>query len=254
MGIKASLIAMASGLSTLRKPFSSTSRSLSFCSLLFYFSLLPGCMGPLTQWGEEISLVSKASSFTPEDLKGQKVAVLSAVVGFGLEGYSLQVSRSLSAAMASKEQTFHLVPIQTALSGINQHGLASDYAHLISEYTQSGILNREILKQLGEALQVSYVFQPSMAAFSQGTSGRLSVLGLRIFHTRISMLRLSAQIWDTRTGELVWESSGEGTIATEDMREFRIPFEAIAQRLWGRILEELEIQVDYPKKWFGEED
>lgn len=154
--------------------------------------------------------------------------MLSAVVGFGLEGYSLQVSRSLSAAIASNDQSFTLIPIQTALSGIDQHGLASDYAHMISEYTQSGILQRVILEQLGEALNVDYVFQPSMAAFNQFTSGRLSVFGLRLFHTRISTLRLSAQLWDTRTGELVWESSGEGTIAIEDMREFRIPFEAIA--------------------------
>jgi len=189
---------------------------------------LSGCVGPLTQWGEEISLVSEAPSFNAADLQGKHVAVLSAVVGFGLEGYSLQVSRSLSAAIASNDQSFTLIPIQTALSGIDQHGLASDYAHMISEYTQSGILQRVILEQLGEALNVDYVFQPSMAAFNQFTSGRLSVFGLRLFHTRISTLRLSAQLWDTRTGELVWESSGEGTIAIEDMREFRIPFEAIA--------------------------
>jgi len=196
-----------------------------WCSVVLF---LCGCVGPLTQWGEEISLVSEAPSFNAADLQGKHVAVLSAVVGFGLEGYSLQVSRSLSAAIASNDQSFTLIPIQTALSGINQHGLASDYAHMISGYTQSGILQRVILEQLREALNVDYVFQPSMAAFNQFTSGRLSVFGLRLFHTRISTLRLSAQLWDTRTGELVWESSGEGTIAIEDMREFRIPFEAIA--------------------------
>ncbi len=225
---------------------------LPFAILLMF--LLPGCVGPLTQWGEEISLVSKAPSFSAENLEGKNVAILSAVVGFGLEGYSLQVSRSLSTALSSEKQAFTLVPIQTALSEINQHGLASDYAQMISEYTYSGILNRDILQRVGDALDVSYVFQPSMAAFSQFTSGRLSVLGLRIFHTRISILRLSVQLWDTQTGGLVWESSGEGTIATEDIREFRIPFEIIAHRLWGGILKDLGVNIEYSKKWFGEED
>ncbi len=221
--------------------------------LLFLLLFLSGCLSAFTQWGDEVSLVSGAPSFSAENLKGEKVAILSAVVGFGLEGYSLQVSRTLSSALSSEEQTFDFIPIQAALSEINQHGLAGDYSQMISEYRQSGILNKDILGKLGHVLHARYVIQPSMAAFNQFTSGRLSVLGLRLFHTRISTLRLSAQIWDTGTGALVWEASGEGTIATEDVREFRIPFEAIGQRLWGRILDGLGITVSYEKKWFGEE-
>jgi len=219
-------------------------------SLLFFLS---GCLGAFTQWGDEVSFMSEAPSFSSAELQGEKVAILSAVVGFGLEGYSLQVSRTLSSALSSQKQTFDIIPIQMALSEINQHGLASEYTRMISEYRQSGILNKEILEKLGNVLHARYVIQPSMAAFNQFTSGRLSVFGLRLFHTRISTLRLSAQIWDTRTGVLVWEASGEGTIATEDVREFRIPFEAIGQRLWGRILHGLGITVVYEKKWFGEE-
>ena len=144
-----------------------------------------------------MSLVTEAPSFSAGDLKGEKVAILSAVVGFGLEGYSLQVSRTLSSALSSQEQTFDFIPIQMALSEINQHGLASDYTLMIAEYRQSGILNKEVLEKLGNVLHARYVIQPSMAAFNQFTSGRLSVLGLRLFHTRISTLRLSAQVWDT---------------------------------------------------------
>ena len=232
--------------------FSATLKLAPF-PLFLSFLVLSGCLNAFTQWGDEVSLVSNAPSFTAENLKGEKVAILNAVVGFGLEGYSLQVSRTLSSALSSQKQVFDLIPVQTALSGINRNGLASDYARMISGYRESGILNREILEKLGKAINATYVIQPSMAAFSQFTSGRLSVLGLRLFHTRISTLRLSAQIWDTRTGELVWEASGEGTIATEDVREFRIPFEAIGQRLWGRILQSLGITVEYEKKWFGEE-
>jgi hypothetical protein len=79
----------------------------------------------------------------------------------------------------------------------------------------------------------------SLAGFSQFTSSRLSILGLRIFQTRISTMRLSVQLWDTRSGEMAWEASGEATLATEDVRELRIPFEEIAARLWGRMLEDL---------------
>ena len=70
-------------------------------------------------------------------------------------------------------------------------------------------------------------------------SGRLSILGLRIFQTRVTFLRLTLQLWDTRTGEIIWESSGEATLAAEDVREARIPFDEIARRLWSRMLDDL---------------
>lgn len=201
--------------------------------------LLSACAGPLKQWGDETSLVAKSPSFQPAELEREQVAVLNAVVGFGLEGYSHQVSRSLSSVLAENQRPSKTMSAQETLSRINTEGLATEYAAMVSEYVRSGILNLDGLRKISQALNVRYVFQPSMAFFNQQMSSRLSILGLRLFQTRVSQLRLSAQIWDTRTGEIVWESSGEATLANEDVREFRIPFEEIAQRLWRRMLQDL---------------
>jgi len=201
--------------------------------------LLTACVGPFQQWGEEASFMSKAPSFDPSVLEREKVAVLNAVVGFGLEGYSHLASRSLLVALATSPHPIKAVSAHETLSRLNQQGLATLYAEMISEYLRSGILNRAGLEKIGQALEVGYVFQPSMAAFSQFTSSRFSLLGLRLFQTRISTLRLSVQLWSTRSGEIVWESYAEGTLATEDVREFRIPFKEIASRLWQRMLQDL---------------
>lgn len=133
-----------------------------------------------------------------------------------------------------------VVPPHEALSRINQEGLAAPYAAMVSDYLRSGILTRDVLNKVGLALNAPYVFQPSMAAFSQTMSSRFSFFGLRLFQTRVTQLRLSAQLWDTRTGEIVWEASGEATVGAEDVREFRLPFEEIAELLWRQILQELE--------------
>ncbi|MDH4185773.1 MAG: hypothetical protein OEV08_02135 [Nitrospira sp.] len=201
--------------------------------------VLAGCAGPLTQWGEDTTFTPRASSFDPASLKQDPVAVLHAVVGFGLEGYSHQVSRSLSAALANIPQTMHNIPVQEGLSRINREGLAGEYAQMVSDYAKSGILNRATLERIGKTLNVTYVFQPSMASFSQATAGRFSFFGLRLFQTRITTMRLAVQLWNARTGDIVWEASGEATLATEDVRELRIPFDAIAQRLWSHMLNNL---------------
>lgn len=201
--------------------------------------LLTGCAGPLTQWQAETSLVSKASFFAPSALENEGVAVLTAVVGFGSEGYSHQVSRSLGTALEQSKRQIKVLSPYEALSLINEAGLAEDYQELVSGYSLSGILHRPLLEKIGRSLDANYVFQPTLVMFSQSTSGRLSFFGLRVSQTRISILRLTVQLWDTRTGKILWESTGEGTLADEDVRESRIPFEEIAQRLWGRMLDDL---------------
>lgn len=201
--------------------------------------LSAACVGPLQQWGEETTFTPKATSFDPSSLKHEQVAVLNAVVGFGLEGYSHQVSRSLSSALSQTRVPIKSLTVHDALNRLNREGLTGEYAGMVSDYVRTGILNRAGLEKIGRALNVTYVFQPSLASFSQSMSGRFSLLGLRLFQTRITTLRLALQLWDTRTGEIVWESSGEATLAAEDVREFRIPFDEIARRLWSRMLDDL---------------
>ena len=213
-------------------------RLLTFIWLVMMV-LLAGCAGPLTQWGAETSLVSKAPSFAPSALENERVAVLNAVVGLTFEGFSHQVSRSLGVALEQSNRPIKVVSAYETLSLINEAGLAVEYQDMVSGYSRTGVLHRPVLEKIGRTLDAHYVFQPTLATFSQSTSGRLSILGLRLVQTRISILRLTVQLWDTRTGKILWESSGEATLADEDVREFRIPFEEIAQHLWKRMLNDL---------------
>ena len=201
--------------------------------------LLLGCAGPLRQWGSETSLVSRAQGFDPAILGQRRVAVLNALVGFGYEGFSHQVSRSLSHTLQEEHRVMTVLPPQDAISRINQAGLSKDYTDLVAAYMQSGVLHQDGLRRIGEALPADYVFQPIMASFEQTVWERFSFLGIRLFQTRVSVLRLSVQLWDTKTGAIAWESSGEATLAGEDVREYRIPFEEIAHRLWRQILKDL---------------
>ena len=213
--------------------------SVVWVLLLAGFLLSAGCIGPLQQWGEETTFHPKATSFDPATLKHEQVAVLNAVVGFGLEGFAHQVSRSLSSALDQRPTLITALPVHEALNRINRGELGEEYAAMVADYVRTGILNRAGLQKIGQAIHTNYVFQPSLASFNQSMSGRFSFFGLRVLQTRVTMLRMSLQLWDTRTGEIVWESSGEATLAGEDVREFRIPFDEIARRLWTHMLDDL---------------
>lgn len=110
---------------------------------------------------------------------------------------------------------------------------------MMAGHLQSGVLDRDMLAKIGRAVDADLVFLPLMAWFEQSISERFSFFGIRLLQTRVSVLRLSLELWDVHTGELAWEASGEATLAGEDVREFRIPFEEIAEHLWARLLTDL---------------
>lgn len=219
------------------------SRLLGVAALLLVFA---GCASPLKQWGAETSLRARAADFDAAQLEQARSAVLTAVVSFGFEGYAHQVSRSLFKALTQDPLHISVLSPQMSLSRINRADLAADYTAMMAAYQQSGILNRATLGRLGEVLQSPYVFLPTLAWFDQMMSERFNFFGVRILQTRISILRLSLEIWDTRTGEIAWESSGEATLAGEDVREYRIPFEEIAEHLWATLLADLQSRPAVP--------
>jgi hypothetical protein len=50
---------------------------------------------------------------------------------------------------------------------------------------------------------------------------------------RVITLRLWLQLWDTHTGEIVWESTGEANVASEFFLPQRIiPLDEIGEKLW----------------------
>lgn len=129
--------------------------------VLSWLLLLTACVGPLRQWGEETTFCPKAASFDPSTLKEEQVAVLSAVVGFGLEGYTQQVSRSLASALIQTRIPLKSLTIHDTLNRINREGLTGEYAGMVSDYVRTGILDRLGLEKIGRALHVPMSFSPA---------------------------------------------------------------------------------------------
>jgi hypothetical protein len=200
---------------------------------------LTSCIGAFKQWGDETTIVWKSPTFDPRALQNQPVAVLNALTSMSLEGYRHQVSQSLFLTFTKEKNSVQVLSPQETIGRLNRAGLGKEVSSMTSDYFKSGILDRDTLRKVSQTLECQYVFQPSLAAFRQYMDDRLRFFGLRVFQTRVTILRLSLQIWDAHTGEIVWESSGEGTMAAEDVRDVMIPFEDITQKLWIKILSDL---------------
>lgn len=96
------------------------------------------CVGPLKQWGSETSLVAQAPAFSSSQFENERIGVLNAVGGLGLEGYAHQVSRSLSTALERSQRPINAISAHETLSALNEAGLAGDYTGMVLGYMRAG--------------------------------------------------------------------------------------------------------------------
>ena len=110
-----------------------------------------------------------------------------------------------------------------------------------TDYERSDILDREPLRKIGAALGARYVFQPRLASFNQTLYERWEFPGLnvKVLRTRVSILRMSLQLWDTETGELIWASVAEGAFQEEALFDDPVYLREAGLITWGSIISDL---------------
>jgi hypothetical protein len=206
--------------------------------LVFSLALLAGC-APIHLWDTHTTSTPKPQSFNVGELTREPVVTFGLLAPGGLQGFNPTLSHALIAALAKTSPPIQGIPTRETLNLINEQALAAEYGDLISGFTRSGILERERLRRIGSALGSRYVFLPGLAEYNQVIIDRLALSGWKFIQSRVITLRLWLQLWNTQTGQILWESAGEITMATEVLRPERtVSLEQIAQTLWLRMIQE----------------
>jgi hypothetical protein len=149
----------------------------------------------------------------------------------GLDSILAQVLKTIA-------PNFKIITQQQAASLINRNELAAEYTRMRNEALQSHLLDRGSLKKLGTAIGTRYVFQPKLIEFMQITKDRWEIppIALKISRIRSSIMRLSLQLWDMQTGELLWSSLVEASLESEAVGQDPIYFEDTARVAMGSII------------------
>ena len=159
----------------------------------------------------------------------------------GLHGNEMPLDLLLGEVLRKVAPQIQVLSSRHSMSQINQQGLASEYTQMRVDAELSYILNRESLKRIGSALGARYVFQPRLAAFAQIMTDRWTFpgFGVLLMQTRSSDLRVSLQLWDAKTGELLWVSMAEGTLQSEAASRDYVYFEDAARVALGGMIADL---------------
>jgi hypothetical protein len=203
--------------------------------------LLTNCSSSIYGWQVRTTSTPLSTSFDPAVLEHESVAVLGALTQPGFRGGEVGLDYMLGQILNTVAPHIRVVSVQHTTSRINQHGLSAEYARMRTDAEQSNILDRDTLRRVGAAIGVRYVFQPRLAAFGQLMTERwkLPVVDVRVMQTRSSTMRLSLQLWDTETGELLWLSVAEETMQSETVAQDPVYLEDAARVAFGSIIADL---------------
>lgn len=222
----------------LRETVTHLQTCLAWTAGLLMAASLTGCSSSLYGWQVRTNSTEVAPSFHPPSLDQDGVAILPAITAPGLRGNEVGLAHYLGQILRKVSPNWKVVSEQETITRINRQGLTGEYTRVRNDYDQSNILDRDALRKFRDTVGVRYLFQPRLAAFTQVMQDRwkFPALDLRLTQTRSSIMRLSLQLWDGETGELVWTSIAETAMESEAISQDPVYLDDIARATLGSMV------------------
>jgi len=200
--------------------------------------LLSGCDPPYLADAYAASTTTP-KSFDTSELARMPVVVLAFVTPGNLQGFSPTLSHALSGALTEVSPPIREISTDETLNRLTDQGLATEYADLRAGFARNGILDRPRLRRIGSGVGGRYVLLPGIAQFDEQILDKFEAWGIKLLRNRVTTLRLWLQLWDSQTGHIVWQSSGEVTTATVFLSPKQtIALEQTAKKLLVRMLQD----------------
>lgn len=173
------------------------------------------------------------------DLKQERLAFITPSSFTGQEEDKQALALSFHEVLRQTRPDMGLVSLPVALTAVNRAGLAADYRRMLEDYRLTGLLDRDVLRKVGEVTGARYIGQLKLAGFRQESKDRFGTLGFRIFQTQSTVLRLFFQIWDSQDGSIAWEGAAELTLAHDAIAEETVTFRSVVEEAARRLVEKL---------------
>lgn len=186
-----------------------------FALALFAAAMLAACTTPQIHSNVQVRDLHLA---TPA-LAGAGIAFVTPSSVTGQEEDRQALAFAFFEVFKQDRPELRVVALPDTLSAINRAGLTNAYRHLADDYRVTGIFSGEVLGQIAQAAGVRYIAQLKLGGFRQESRERWGVLGVRVFETKTTTLRLFLQIWDSHDGSVAWEGSEELTVSKDSVAE-----------------------------------
>jgi len=189
--------------------------------------LISGCFVPQKQFTNQ----HQTLSLKQNELSANGIAFITPSTATGQEEEKQGLALMVADILKKKRTDIRCVTLAETLSAVNKAGLSEDYKGMYTDYRDTGLFKKDILKKVGELTGTRYVAQLKLASFNQGNRDRFSFFSLRVIETRKADIRLILQIWDTTDGTIVWEGAEELSYATDTPFSGNVPLRIMVEEV-----------------------
>ena len=163
-----------------------------------------------------------------EDLEKYGIAFITPSSITGREQDRQSLALTFAEVLRESRPEIRVVTLPETLGAVNRAGLLSEYKTMFEDYEDTGIFDHATLKKIADVTGVRYLAELKLAGFEQDSTGRFGFMGLRLLETKRANLRVFFQLWDSRTGTIVWEGYEEMDFAYDTYSERSVTFHDIA--------------------------
>lgn len=174
--------------------------------------LTAGCTAPIST---QINVTDPA----PEELRVEALAILPFTVDPGLEAYGRGAGEEMYEALRVAYPSLTIVAPAQSLERLTNARAATTYANLVAQYEETGQLNPELVRELGDAVGARYMLNLRLTYAEEAGYGPGDFVGEVQY--RGQGLRLIAQLWDGERGVLEWRTIGDVTAVSSDLMRGR---------------------------------
>lgn len=197
-------------------------KSLGWIATAVTVCSLAACTAPINT---QVNITDPA----PQTLRVESLAVLPITVDPGLEAYGRVAGEGMYAALVEAYPSLAIVPPSQSLQRLANARATTAYANLVSEYEETGQLDPELVRELGDAVGARYMLNLRLTYAEEAGYGPGDFVG-ELEYTGQG-LRLIAQLWDGERGVLEWRTIGDVTAVSSDLMRRRSVDDLLAEIL-----------------------
>jgi hypothetical protein len=147
----------------------------------------------------------KNVDFSRSDIVSKGLGIMPVLGGDDKEQFRRPMGDEVTKQLRlSFNQSTILSPSQV-INILNQRNLSDEYTQAISDYNISGIVPKDMVAHIGQALGVKYLLYTKLLGDSD-----VEILNIGSSFQRVQFdeIYVQSQIWSTELGDVVWEGKG----------------------------------------------
>jgi hypothetical protein len=147
----------------------------------------------------------KSVDFDREHIQQFGIGIMPVLGGDQKEQYRRPMGDALTKSLRETFGVDKTLSPNQVISALNESNLSDEYTKAISDYNISGILPKDMVKVIGQKLEVPYLLYTKLLA---DVNTELVATGSMYQVMQFEEIYVQCQVWSTEIGDVVWEGKG----------------------------------------------